>query len=399
MTSLLDRSSLIDELEQIERDIAGLHARQLAILARLQELSSGSKHFVREEVAATMRWSEAVTGQRFSVAEDVVTSLPEIHQALREGRISLAHAESFCELTTHFDEETAALIAENVLEYAETHAVADFRRKVKRERAKADPAALEQAYEQDVQDRRVWSMPDSPGMTSFGAVLPAAGAAELMHALAFMAASHGKDEARTKPQRMADALVALGRDALRGGCSHCGLPPRPAGPAVHVTVALSTLRGADEQSAELNGQTIPASLARELAASSDATWRRLVTDDLGELIDYGRTTYRPPAALRDHVVARDRTCRFPDCHRRAENCEIDHVVPWDEGGATHAGNLIALCSRHHHAKHEAGWNVKRGTDGSIRWTSPLGKIHRVQPARYPVDRSEIVSSTDNRDVA
>jgi hypothetical protein len=43
-------------------------------------------------------------------------------------------------------------------------------------------------------------------------------------------------------------------------------------------------------------------------------WKRLVTDDLGRLIDHGRTTYRPPADLKRFVIARDRTCRFPHCN-------------------------------------------------------------------------------------
>jgi hypothetical protein len=399
MDFLFDRAALISELEQIEREIAALHAQQLRVLARLQALDGDPKRFVREEVATALRWSEAVTRQRMHVAHEVVTALPEIHDALREGRISLAHADSFCELTSHFDEETAALVAENVLEYAETHDVASFRRKVKRERAKADPIALHSAYEDALSDRRVWSTPDSPGMASFGAVLPAAGAAELMHALSFMASQAGEDDKRTKPQRMADALLQLGREVLAGTCSHCDLPPRPPGPAINVTVALSTLAAIDDQHAELNGDVIPASLAGQLAASSDATWRRIVTDDLGELIDYGRTTYRPPVALHDHVVARDRTCRFPDCHRRAERCDVDHVLAWEHSGTTSADNLIALCARHHRLKHEGGWQVKLSADGRVHWTSPVGHTYVVEPSTYPVDGTAIVSSTDNDGLA
>ena len=31
------------------------------------------------------------------------------------------------------------------------------------------------------------------------------------------------------------------------------------------------------------------------------TWHRLVTDELGHLIDYGQTVYRPPQDLQDFV--------------------------------------------------------------------------------------------------
>ena len=93
-------------------------------------------------------------------------------------------------------------------------------------------------------------------------------------------------------------------------------------------LAHSTLIGADDQPAELVGHgPIPAGLAREIAA--DAVWRRLVTDPLsGTVLDYGRTTYHPPAALADHVRVRDVYCRFPGCRRRAADAELDHVVAW-----------------------------------------------------------------------
>ena len=66
-------------------------------------------------------------------------------------------------------------------------------------------------------------------------------------------------------------------------------------------------------------------MAREIAA--DGVWRRLVTDPLsGTLLDYGRTTYHPPAGLADFVSARDVYCRAPGCRRRAVDAELDHVI-------------------------------------------------------------------------
>ena len=88
-------------------------------------------------------------------------------------------------------------------------------------------------------------------------------------------------------------------------------PITPAKPLIQVVIPYSTLIGADDQPCELVGHgPIPASLAREVAA--DGVWRRLITDPLsGTLLDYGRTTYHPPAGLADHVRARDVYCRAP----------------------------------------------------------------------------------------
>jgi len=55
----------------------------------------------------------------------------------------------------------------------------------------------------------------------------------------------------------------------------------------------------------------------------------------------------------------------------------------------------ALCSRHHHGKHDAGWRPKRLDDGSTEWTSPTGHRYIEPPATYPVDRTtELAAATD-----
>jgi hypothetical protein len=93
-------------------------------------------------------------------------------------------------------------------------------------------------------------------------------------------------------------------------------PINPGKPLVQVIIPHPTLNGTAEQPAELVGYgPIPAPLAREIAA--DGVWKRLITDPLsGALLDHGRETYRPPAALADFVRARDVHCRHPICRRR-----------------------------------------------------------------------------------
>jgi len=151
---------------------------------------------------------------------------------------------------------------------------------------------------------------------------------------------------------------------------------------------LSTLLGLDDQPGELAGHgPIPASLARHIAADESGTWRRLVTDEVGRVVDYGRTRYRPPADLRDHVIARDGTCRFPGCYRPACRCELDHIIGWADGGCTNAANIVPVCCRHHHMKHDTDWTLTADPDGSYSWTSPTGRRHHVDPTVYPIDRT------------
>jgi hypothetical protein len=112
---------------------------------------------------------------------------------------------------------------------------------------------------------------------------------------------------------------------------------------------LETLLGLNDEPAELDGHgPITAATVRDLAFAAGSTWRRLVTDPVsGYLLDYGRTTYRPPVALADHVRARDVTCRTPNCTRPASKCDLDHVISWP-AGTTSESNLSTQCD------HDAG---------------------------------------------
>src|SRR5262249_31532785 len=104
----------------------------------------------------------------------------------------------------------------------------------------------------------------------------------------------------------------------------------------------------------------------------------LITDPLsGTLLDYGRTTYRPPAGLADFVRARDQRCVFPGCSRAAKYCDLDHTDCYPHG-TTSACNLACLCKRHHHLKHETECTLT-GAGTRSTWTAPTG----LQSARNP----------------
>ncbi|MQA83544.1 MAG: DUF222 domain-containing protein [Streptosporangiales bacterium] len=186
------------------------------------------------------------------------------------------------------------------------------------------------------------------------------------------------DDGRSIDQRRADALVEL----CLGTNPHTGAADEAAGIAakVQVTVGAGTLLGLDNQPGELAGYgPIPADMARELAACG--TWRRLLTDPAtGTLLDYGRTTYRPPAALAEFVRARDVTCRFPGCRQPAWRSDLDHVIPYPHG-PTATENLGPLCRRHHDLK-QHGWDVQRDPDGSYTWTAPSGHTYVSPPEPY-----------------
>jgi Domain of unknown function (DUF222) len=92
--------------------------------------------------------------------------------------------------------------------------------------------------------------------------------------------------------------------------------------------------------------------------------------------------YHPPGRLRDFIIARDQTCRFPGCRQPAWRGDLDHTVPYDDGGPTCRCNLGALCRTHHRLKQHLCWHLEQPAPGVLTWTTPAGRKYTVIPDPY-----------------
>ena len=357
----------------------------------------------REEIAAALRVAPATAQMKLDSARMLANHLPLTAEALATGEISPAHATVIARETERavragLAPDAIRKIEERALTHAEMHTPRQVANKVKALVAKISPEEFEEAVEEATEQRRVDFYPESDGMATVVALLPAADALILRNALDAMAqmslqrdremkgqAKSGqlsRDEfIRNMDNRRADALGELAAKALADLSEFYRPQRKPV--TVNITMDLPTALGLAENPAVLSDYgPIPASIARELAA--DGKWRRFVSDPIsGSLLDLGRETYEPPQALRDFLLARDRICRFPGCRRPGHQTDIDHSQSWESGGETNPGNLGLLCRRHHRLKTHGGWKLESQTDGSCTWTSPNGKVLRV-PAR-PID--------------
>jgi hypothetical protein len=384
----IDGAARIDLLVGLERQIAWLQAAQQRVLAALarEALSWAGEEsidFTQEQVGAALRLSPGTAASRLAVARTLNDRLPATSERLACGELTYLQARKLAEAVTPFDHATCGVIEEKVLRQAGQQTLSQFTATLRRAVLSADPRSAEQRHADALAERRVVITPADDGMAQLWALLPADGAVMVGCVLDALAVKV-PGEVRSADQRRADALV----DVFARVIADPNLPEQHgARPSVQVTVAASTLLGTDNQPGELTGYgPITADHARRIATDSSGTWRRLLTDPAtGALLDYGRTTYRPPRDLADFVIARDRTCVFPTCRRAARRCDLDHGQPFDAGGSTSAENLAPLCRRHHRAKHEADWTVTRQSDGSYHWTSPTGHHYTVQPTPYPPD--------------
>ena len=235
---------------------------------------------------------------------------------------------------------------------------------------------------------------------------------------------------RTIAQRRADALGALaaGHTGLVCACgmSECTAAQNDAAPAVVVHVVAESAALASAEGSEVHGErpeddtfevitsrerlaeviteafgpkapqpappsatpefgfvvggtAVPVSVLADLAARGIAELRPV--SHPGESPPEPR--YRPSSALADFLRCRDLTCRFPGCDAAANICDLDHTIPYEVGGPTHASNLKALCRKHHLLKTfwggPDGWRDEQLPDATVIWTSPSGHTYRTQP--------------------
>ncbi len=93
--------------------------------------------------------------------------------------------------------------------------------------------------------------------------------------------------------------------------------------------------------------------------------------------------YRPSNVLRHALQVRQRTCSAPGCRRAAERCDLDHTVPYTQGGRTCECGMAPLCRRHHRAKQAQGWRLEQPSPGDLIWWLPHGRTYQAEPDPYP----------------
>jgi hypothetical protein len=93
--------------------------------------------------------------------------------------------------------------------------------------------------------------------------------------------------------------------------------------------------------------------------------------------------YRPPPRLKEYVAARDVSCRFPTCRQPAWRGDLDHTIPYDQGGRTCGCNLGGLCRTHHQVKQKQGWSLHQIVPGVFQWVTPGDRRYLSVPDLHP----------------
>ncbi|WP_049822592.1 HNH endonuclease signature motif containing protein [Arthrobacter sp. H41] len=387
------------------------------------------------EIACALSLSERTAVALLRTSHALCTDFPDTLLALRRGVITYHHAVEIVEQSDGVPSSARKDYEHCLLAAAPGRTRAQLARVARRERERHHPEAIKGRQVKAAADRRVELIPDKDGMCWLSAYLCAETASGVFGMVTALAKSvQGPDEARTLTQLRADILTDLltgpvtrprpgpdtenqvrstatagGSNAGTGGGSGSGtggssgwseLAGRgPVGAEVLVTMDVHTLLGLTENPAQLEGYgPISPTSARELAAISKHFTPLLVGGE-DNALSMGRKARLPSTLLRRWLRFQDETCRFPGCSRGAAHCEVDHSVPWSQGGTTDHGNLAHLCAKHHRFKSITSWNLTSNTAGVLSWTSPTYRTYTTTPANSLTSPSTAASMRDPIDAS
>ncbi|MFB7845100.1 DUF222 domain-containing protein [Microbacterium sp. NPDC056052] len=436
---LVRSDGIVDRCREIDRRIAALEAEKSALLGErvqllLDEVPPGhdgyesAERSMFAEIAAGLHISRAAAARALTTGWSLNDRFPVTRAALAAGEISLRHAVVIVAGAAAIDvadHDAAARYEQMVVPYAAAETAPRTEAFARSAAASVAPETAVERHRRARSDRQVRVADADDGMswleilmpsplahaaydrmTSIGRRIRLTRAAQdcgafagprapqpgqeltdedMRRLTAFESIVEDVQEPLTDPRSLdeiradiaADLLLTADTELLTEG----GVDGIRA--TVQVTIAASTLSGADDRLAELDGHgPIDAELARDLAATA-GVWDRLFLDPRGMLM---RTdTYAPTERMRRLLRARDRHCRFPGCRMPARSCDLDHNHDHARGGPTDICNLCCLCEGHHALKHPDlddrwRWTAAQGPGGVIAWTSPAGRVHTDRPA-------------------
>ncbi len=336
---------------------------------------------VGAEVAAAFRVSLAMAGSFMRYALAMRERLPQVAAVFRAGDINYRLFQTIVYRTDLITdaEVLAAVDGELAVRAARWPSMTRGRLagEVDKIVVKADVDAVRRRKQ--CRDERCVGIEDlEGGMSEIRGSLFSPDAHALDERLDALAATVCEHDPRSRDQRRADALGALAASADRLGCrcgrSDCGAGKRPAATPVviHVIAEQASIQGRGSAPAsEVGVDGLISAMVAELARSAKLVPLNAPTQ--------AGPRYIPSARLADFVRCRDLTCRAPGCDRPAVNCDIDHTLPYADGGATHPSNLKCLCRQHHLLKTFWGWRDEQLPDGTLIWRLPDGHSYVTTP--------------------
>jgi hypothetical protein len=407
-------ASALDDLQCADIDLNRYAARRAAQVADAVALARRNPEvYVREcgqdaaeqaeraaifDISLRLKRSEDDVRSELSIVQTAMRQLPTLWRHARDGFVSMylvsrtvgalrrlsAPADATDEQR---DAERAAArcLDEATSEWAFSCSPTNFLRRLRRLADRLDTEPAEVRHARAMGDRRVFVEHEDDGMSWLSAYIPTSEAIAVQRRLTATAKQQKGDdpcETRTIAQMRADLfsqwLCGVGTD-------------RAAQTKIFVTIPVQLLEGADTTDlpvgeAEIVGHgAIDPLTAKQMFLDVDVFHRVIVDPISSVVIDMDRRSRHATQAQRDWLVLQHGTCARDGCNRLALDADIDHRVPWAEGGRTNLEDLRPLCPRDHVARHRTRAVYRSRPDGSVEVTTPTGFRSAAPPPEAVTD--------------
>ncbi len=372
-------------LEEILRDCARVTAFvesvRLRAITCLDALPTTSPFENEDLVIHTSRGSRR-QAQAAQKRADTVAHMPALANALQNGQVASAHVDTVAQTLSRMEPNDRLKLA------AESDWVAEMATRL-------TPEQLSKKLQQRVRELstddgiatlerqrraafvRYWADKDSGMVCLYGQFDPESGA-KLMGRIrnAVEALFHDRvPDTCPLDERKQDHLRALALVKLtEGEAVGTGRPE------ITVVIDLQTLLDGARAKSRVDvsdGVTLPVETIRRMACYADIIPAVLGAN--GVLLDLGRFTRLASAQQRRALRVMYNTCAVGNCDVSFDNCTMHHVHYWRRGGKTDLGNMLPLCSKHHHLAHEGGWEFHLDGERTLTLTKPDGSRQTHPP--------------------
>ena len=297
--------------------------------------------------------------QAVVILADQLRHLPQTVEAMSAGKISTAQAVEVARGATAEPHSE-----ERLLNVAKSSTVRTLRDEASRVIAAATDEV--ERHKRIHKNRCLKTWTDQDGAFNLKARMTVANGALVMAALKPLQDEIFKTARKTGNHETPEAYAADALMALCEKASNASSKPahgvsatkaRRSNAVINIRVDIDALKRGHTEHGEIceiaGVGPIPVATATEYLG--EAFLKLLVIDgtDVRTIAHMGRAI---PAKARTALEERDRVCQVPKCDM-AIGLEIDHIVPFAEGGAASLENLVRLCKRHHLQKTHDGYRL------------------------------------------
>lgn len=379
-------------LREAKRVRGFLDAVEADVTARLDALAQHGESFGSEATHVNYSGVSSKDAGKLKERAKTLGQASGFADALAHGNVTASHVDQLAAATAHLSEDVRTSLFErsgDLLEHASHEDPGRFGRYV---RDLARRLERDAGVEREAQQRQTtWltiAVNAATGMYDVrGSLHPELGARVKRAIDRQVAAVIAGGESQGVPE-FVDRTVnrnRLAADALGDlvAAGHGTVRPTVADVGLLIDVTTLTVGEYHEHSVceTSDGVLLSVPSARRLLCNGLVT--PIIVGADGVPLNVGRTMRTANRQQRRALRAMYRTCAAEGCDTPFDRCEIHHIYPWEDGGATDLDNQLPLCSRHHHLVHALGWTLRLSGDRTLTVTDRDGQVVMVTTPDMP----------------